>query len=65
MSCEDITKHNGAEEPKKQNKSSHGNEVKYFTRYNTILSVFCVKISQETFHFRAKVSKNLISPSSF
>lgn len=64
MSCEDITKHNGAEEPKKQNKSSHGNEVKYFTRYNAILSVFCVKISQEIFHFRAKVSKNLINPSS-
>ncbi|CAH3044292.1 unnamed protein product [Pocillopora meandrina] len=29
MSCEDITKHNGAEEPKKQNKSSHGNEWIY------------------------------------
>jgi len=40
MSTEDKTKHNGIEEAKQQNKSSHGNEVKYFTHCNTTISIF-------------------------
>lgn len=42
MSTEDKTKHNGIEEAKKQNKTSHGNEVKYFTHRNATISVFSV-----------------------
>ena len=52
MSTEDKTKHNGIEEPKKQNKSSHGNEVKYFTHRNAAISVFSVfKLPKKHFSF--------------
>lgn len=58
MSTEDKTKHNGTEEAKKQNKTSHGNEVKYFTHRNaTISGFFRVKTSQETFRLRATTAK--------
>lgn len=40
MSPEDNAKHKSSEDPKQQNKSSHGNEVKYFTRCNTTISIF-------------------------
>jgi len=63
MSTEDKTKHNGIEEPKKQNKSSHGNEVKYFTHRNATISVFFrIKTSQETFQLRVTTGKNLNNP---
>ena len=60
MSTEDKTKHNGIEEPKKQNKSSHGNEVKYFTHRNAAISVFSVfKLRKKHFSFEQPSGKNL------
>ena len=63
MSTEDKTKHNGIEEPKKQNKSSHGNEVKYFTHRNATISVFSVfKLRKKHFCFDWITGKSLNSP---
>ena len=60
MSTEDKTKHNGIEEPKKQNKSSHGNEVKYFTHRNAAISVFSVfKLRKKHFSFEQQLEKIL------
>lgn len=40
MTEEDETQHKGSEETEKPNKSSHGNEVKYFMQYNAAISIF-------------------------
>lgn len=40
MTKEDETQHKGSEETEKPNKSSHGNEVKYFMQYNAAISIF-------------------------
>lgn len=56
MSAEEKTKHNGSEEAKKQNKSSHGNEVKYFTRCNATISFFSAfKFHNKRFGFGQKL----------
>ena len=52
MSTEDKTKHNGNDEPKQQNKSSHGNEVKYFTHCNTPFQFFVVLTSPKKVYLR-------------
>lgn len=60
MSTEEKTKHNGIEEAKKQNKSSHGNEVKYFTHRNAAISVFSVlKLRKKYFSFGQQLKKIL------
>ena len=40
MSEEDKTQHKGSEATEKARKTSHGNEVKYFTRCNATISIF-------------------------
>ena len=64
VSPEDNAKHKGSEDPKQQNKSSHGNEVKYFTRCNTTISIFILLTSRRSVYIRKKITAILSNSSS-